>query len=509
MTVLLLGDGLLRKRGPVARRPDEPILLIEAESFARRLPYHPHKLTVVFSAMRHFRDELRERGRTVRYYQAESFDEGLRRYFDDHPRDELVAMRPASANGAERFDDLVTDHGGTIEFVENELFLCSPDKFDEWAGDREGYRHEDFYRFMRKKTGYLMDGDEPVGGEWNYDEENRETPDAEFSAPEPPVFPPDETTEAVAEWVEESFDGSYDEPPYGGDWADPEPFRWPVTRAEALDALEAFCTERLPDFGPYQDAMVGDEWGMYHALLSPALNIGLLHPAEVVERVIEAGEDDAVPLNSVEGFVRQVIGWREFVRHVYRREMPDLAEANQLDAEQDLPPAYWTGDTEMNCLRESVEGVRERGYAHHIQRLMVLSNFGLLYGVEPAQLNRWFHAGFVDAYHWVTTPNVVEMGLFGSGVFATKPYAASANYINKMSDYCSGCEYYHTKTTGEGACPFNALYWDFLDRNGDELRDNHRMGLVYSHLDNKDDEELTAIRKRADTLRERARSGEL
>jgi deoxyribodipyrimidine photolyase-related protein len=255
--------------------------------------------------------------------------------------------------------------------------------------------------------------------------------------------------------------------------------------------------------------MVGDEWGMYHALLSPALNIGLLHPAEVVERVIEAGEDDAVPLNSVEGFVRQVIGWREFVRHVYRREMPDLAEANQLDAEQDLPPAYWTGDTEMNCLRESVEGVRERGYAHHIQRLMVLSNFGLLYGVEPAQLNRWFHAGFVDAYHWVTTPNVVEMGLFGSGVFATKPYAASANYINKMSDYCSGCEYYHTKTTGEGACPFNALYWDFLDRNGDELRDNHRMGLVYSHLDNKDDEELTAIRKRADTLRERARSGEL
>ncbi len=509
MTVLVLGDQLLRDRGPIARRPDEPVLLIEAESFARKLPYHPHKLVLVFAAMRHFRDELRERGRTVHYRQAESFDEALGEHFEELPGDELVAMEPASANGADRLAEIVQGHGGSIGFVENESFLCSPSEFDEWVGDRDRYRHEDFYRFMRRKTGYLMDDGEPVGGEWNYDDQNRETPDEDLSPPEPPEYRPDETTARVIEWVANSFEGGYKEQPYGTDWTDPEPFRWPVTREDALDALDRFCEERLPAFGPYQDAMVDDEWSMHHALLSPAINVGLLHPTEVIERVIEAGEREAVPLNSVEGFVRQVIGWREFVRHVYRREMPELAGANQLDADKELPPAYWTGETDMNCLGESVESVRERGYAHHIQRLMVLSNFGLLYGVEPRQLNRWFHAGFVDASHWVTTPNVVEMGLFGSGVFATKPYASSANYINKMSDYCGNCPYYHTKTTGEGACPFNALYWEFLDRNEDELRDNHRMGLVYSHLDNKGDEELAAIRERATEIRELARSGEL
>ena len=509
MTVLVLGDGLTHERGPVARRPDEPVLLLEAESFARKLPYHPHKLVLVFSAMRQFRDDLREQGRTVHYQQAESFEEGLARHFAAHPGDELVAMRPASANAADRLDDLITAHGGSIEFVENETFLCSPDEFDQWAGERDGYRHEEFYRFMRRKTGYLMDGDEPVGGEWNYDDQNRETPGEDVDPPDPPAYRPDETTARVIEWVTETFEGSYDGPPYGGDWADPEPFRWPVTREDALDALESFCEDRLSEFGPYQDAMVDDEWGMYHALLSPAINLGLLHPAEVVERVIEAGEREDVPLNSVEGFVRQVIGWREFVRHVYRREMPELAGANQLDADEDLPPAYWTGETDMRCLDESVGSVRERGYAHHIQRLMVLSNFGLLYGVEPSQLNRWFHAGFVDAFHWVTTPNVVEMGLFGSGVFATKPYASSANYINRMSDYCGNCPYYHTRTTGEGACPFNALYWDFLDRNEDDLRSNHRMGLVYSHLDNKDEEELATIRERATKVKELAASGKL
>ena len=508
MTVWIRGDHLVRDRGPLARRPDERVLFVEAESFARKLPYHPHKLTLVFAAMRQFRDALREAGRTVHYRQAETFADGLAAHFDEHPDDRLVTTEPQTAGARERVETLVSDAGGTVEFVPDERFLCSPAQFDEWASEGR-YRHEDFYRFMRRETGYLLADGEPVGGEWNYDDRNRETPPDDWEPDDPPSFEYDDIVHETAEWVAETFGGGYDEPPYGGDWADPGTFRWPVTRRQAVRALDHFVTHRLADFGPYQDAMRGDEWAMSHSLLSTSLNLGLLLPDEVIERAIAAHETGDVPLNSVEGFVRQVLGWREFLRHVYRREMPELATANQLDAAEPLPEFYWTGDTDMACLSDVVEGVRRRGYSHHIERLMILANFGLVYGVEPAQLNRWFHAGYVDAFHWVTTPNVVEMGLYGAGVFATKPYAASANYVDKMSDYCSGCPYYKTKTTGEGACPFNALYWDFLDRNEGALRSNHRMGLMYSHVDNKDDEEWAEIRERADEVRAMARGGEL
>jgi len=509
MTILVLGDQLTRQVGPLADRPGERALLVESESFGRKLPYHPHKLTLVYSAMAHFWNRLRESGRPVDYRRVDTFEDGIAAHLSAHPGDELVVMRPPSYRGAERLRTLVERHGGSLTVVEDERFLCSPEQFDAWAGDADRYRHEEFYRFLRRETGYLMDGDEPVGGEWNFDEDNRETPPAGYEPPDPPVFEPDATTRAVHARVEETFDGSYGGSPYGGDWADPEPFRWPVTREEALETLEHFVTECLPEFGPYQDAMVRNSWALNHSLLSASLNIGLLHPAEVVERVLERRHDPAVPINSVEGFVRQVIGWREFVRHVYRREMPDLATANQLDQTEPLPDFYWTGETDMACVGDAVEGVRRRGYAHHIERLMVLSNFATLLGVEPAALNRWFHAGYVDAYHWVTTPNTVEMGSFGAGAFATKPYVASANYVDRMSDHCADCAYYKTKTTGDGACPFNTLYWDFLDRQRDRLSDNHRMGLVYTHLENKEDAELAAIRERADELRERARRGDL
>jgi deoxyribodipyrimidine photolyase-related protein len=464
---------------------------------------------MIFSAMRHFRDELREAGREVEYYQTETFGEGLAQYFESYPHDELVVMEPASHGAADSLRALVADHGGRLDVVENELFLCSPDTFDAWAGDPP-YRQENFYRMMRRETGYLMEGDSPLGGEWNYDDENQQFPGSDYEPPAPPRFDPDDTTEVVETWVHKTFDGSYDTEPKGGSWADPDPFFWPVTREQALSALSDFCAHRLVEFGPYQDAMVGDEWAMNHALLGAAMNLGLLHPSEVVETVIKAAhEDPDVPLNSVEGFVRQVLGWREFLRQVYRVSMPDLAEANQLEASEELPEAFWTGETDMNCLSTVVDGVRTRGYSHHIERLMILSNFALIYGVEPQALNEWFHAAYVDAYHWITTPNVVEMGSFGAGVFATKPYASSANYVNKMSDHCADCSYYRTKTTGDGACPFNTFYWDFLGRNEEQLRSSGRMGLVYSHWDNKDADEREAIHDRAVTLRERAHRGEL
>ncbi|WP_181684636.1 cryptochrome/photolyase family protein [Halorhabdus salina] len=508
MTVWVLGDQLTRRHGPVANCQDDPILMIEARAFARRLPYHPHKLALVFSAMRHFRDRCREAGRRVHYYRAKTFREGLETHFDSHPDDDLKLMRPAGG-GADRLRSLATDCGGQLTIVGNDRFCCSRDRFDAWADGRDGYRHEDFYRFMRRETGHLMDEGDPVGGEWNYDEDNRETPPDDWVPPEPPEFEPDETTREVIDWVRETFDGGYDEAPYGGSWANPAQFQWPVTREQALRALEDFCANRLATFGPYQDAMREDSWAMSHSLLSSSLNLGLLHPREVIERAIQTYENGNAPLNSVEGFVRQVLGWREFMRHVYRRERDEFSQANQLDATEPLPDFFWTGETDMVCLNDVIQGVRRRGYAHHIERLMVLSNFATTFGIDPQALNRWFHATFVDAYHWVTTPNVVGMGTFASDALSTKPYVASSNYVDRMSDYCGSCPYYKTKTVGENACPFNALYWDFLGRNEDRLRSNHRMGLVYSHWDDKDEAEREGIRERAGNIRRAARQGDL
>lgn len=508
MTILILGDQLTVDHGPLVERPDERVLMIEARSFAERLPYHPHKLTLVFSAMRHFRDALEASGRRIEYRTVETFAEGLDEHLSAYPTDVLTVMRPSSYGAAGTLRDLVEAKGRTLRIVDNPLFLCSSTMFDNWRDGREPpYRQEGFYRFMRRETGYLMNGDDPVGGTWNYDEQNREVPDEGHDPPEPPRFEPDELTRSVREWVQTDFDGGYDDRPSGGSWADPVDFRWPVTRAQALVALEAFVENRLAMFGPYQDAMVAGEWAMNHSLLAPALNLGLLHPAEVIETAIEAARDDPeIPLNSLEGFVRQILGWREFMRHVYRTTMPELTEANQLDATEDLPAFYWTGQTGMACLADTIDSVRRRGYSHHIQRLMILSNFALLYGVEPSQLNRWFQAAYVDAFHWVTTPNVVEMGSYAAGVFASKPYAASANYLDRMSDYCGGCRYDPHETTGESACPFNALYWTFLDHHEDRLRGEGRMGLVYAHLDDKD---MGPIADRADTIRDAIDTGDL
>jgi len=560
----LLGDQLNPDLDALADADE--VLLIEAHGFADRKPYHAHKLTLVFSAMRHFREDLRERGRDVTYLRADSFGEGLDRFFDGRSGDpagvDLRLMRPASHGAGDRLRELVAERGGSLELLDNELFWTTPADWREWADEPGGerakpivgedgsaerrYRQEDWYRHVRRETGVLMDGDEPVGGEWNYDDLNRETPPDGWEPSERPRFEPDELTRETHAWVRERFDT------WGS--ASLDEFAWPVTREEAREALDAFVRDRLPSFGRYEDAMVEGEPFLSHSLLSPPINLGLLDPHEPVraveaayeERGVEPGaydpdEDPAVggsrptldafgegdsdgvddpdddrgpspapvPLNAVEGFVRQMIGWREFTRHVYREAMPELSNADQLDQSRELPPAYWDGDTDMRCLSEAVGHVRKYGYAHHIERLMVLSNVALLYGTDPAELNEWFHLGFVDAYHWVTTPNVVAMGSFGTDVLSSKPYASSGSYVNRMSDYCASCPYAVSRTTGEGACPLNALYWDFLAEKEETLRGTGRMGLMYSHLDDKDESELAAIRERATAVRRMAANGEL
>jgi deoxyribodipyrimidine photolyase-related protein len=553
MTVWVLGDQLHPDAGPLADRSpgDERVLLVESRGFARRMPYHPQKLTLVFAAMRHFRDDLRAAGYEVEYRQAETFAGALDAHFADHPDDRLRVMEPASRGAADRLRKLVADaagEAGRLTLVENDLFCCSPDEFDARFPEAIP-RQETFYRWMRRETGYLMEQSDsesdsrPAGGEWNYDEQNRQFPPADYEFPDPPAFDATETTREVADWVRDEFEtwgedaivGVADADPPDApstdltDFADEERaddvneecaddatesddadrFRWPVTREQALDALDRFVTERLPEFGPYQDAMVARSWSGNHALLSPALNLGLLRPEEVLERAIAAYEADEAPIESVEGFVRQVLGWREFVRHAYRRRMPEMADANHLDATRDLPPLYYDGETEMHCLETVVGRVRDRGYSHHIERLMILSNFALTFGADPHELNRWFHFGYVDAYHWVTTPNVVGMGTFATDALSTKPYAASANYVDEMSDFCADCPYDPDRTTGEEACPFNALYWDFLAENEDVLRENHRMGLTYHNLDRKDEAELDAVRERAAEVRNLAADGDL
>ncbi|MES3517843.1 MAG: cryptochrome/photolyase family protein [Natronomonas sp.] len=503
-TPWLLGTHLHPEAGPLRRAPDgSRVLLIEAHDFARRKPYHHDKLTLVFAGMRQFRDRLESDGYDVEYIKAESFAAGLQQYFAAYPDDELVVMRSPSHRSGESLRSLVEAAGGALDVVGNELFVTTREAADRWANDRDGetFRHETFYRWLRRETGVLMDDGEPEGGEWNYDDENREFPPPEYESP--PVYRPehDELTQETSRWVQSTFDT----------WGDPEPFIWPVTREQALEGLEHFCRRRLPEFGPYQDAMRTEDPTMAHALLSPAINLGLLHPWEVIRAIETAYYDrDDVPLNSAEGAIRQLLGWREFMRFVYRHTMPELATANQLDATADLPDAYWSGDTDMACLSTTVSDVEARGYSHHIQRLMVLANFATLWGVEPKQLNEWFHATYADAYHWVTTPNVIEMGSYGHGVFASKPYVSSANYIDKMSDYCGDCRYYKTKDTGERACPFNALYWDFLDRNEEHLRSNHRMGLMYGHVDDKRESgAMTEIKARVEELREMEQDGTL
>jgi deoxyribodipyrimidine photolyase-related protein len=349
---------------------------------------------------------------------------------------------------------------------------------------------ETFYREGRKRFDVLMDGEEPAGQQWNFDKENRKPPQGDLNPPAPLWFDPDDITQAVIDQVEAA-----DYPLYG----QATPFRWGVSRDQALQVLRYFITERLPTFGPYQDAMITGEETMWHSMISPYLNLGLLHPVEVVHAAETAWRDRNLPLNSVEGFIRQVLGWREYMRGLYRHVSDDYAQKNYFHHVHPLPDFFWdAGQTEMNCLKQVLCQLERTGYVHHIQRLMILANFSLIAGLSPQAVEDWFHSAFIDAYDWVMQTNVIGMGLFADGgILASKPYAASANYINKMSDYCQSCTYSRTKRTGENACPFNFFYWDFLARHADKLKSQGRMNMILANLKRMSDAELATIRQQA------------
>ncbi len=359
--------------------------------------------------------------------------------------------------------------------LEDDRFVATHAEFRAWAEGRKQLRMEYFYREMRRKTGLLMDGDQPEGGKWNYDAENRKPAKSDLFMPTPMRTDPDAITIDVLGLVTRRFDNHF---------GDLEPFWFGVTRAHAEAALDHFIEVALAKFGDYQDAMLEGEKFLYHSLLSLYINAGLLDPLDVCKRVEDAYQAGEAPLNAAEGFIRQIIGWREYVRGIYWLKMPDYVDENFFGNTRALPDFYWTAETDMACLRAAISQTKEEAYAHHIQRLMVTGNFALLAGIDPKQVHEWYLAVYADAYEWVELPNTLGMSQFGDGgVLGSKPYASSGNYINKMSDHCKGCSYSVSQKTGDGACPFNPLYWDFLHRNRDKLAGNPRMAQMYRTWD--------------------------
>lgn len=453
--------------------------MVEVRDETEYVRHHKKKIALIFSGMRHFAEELRADGWRVEYVTLD--DPGNTHSFTGEVRRAVERLRPDAIRavaGAEyrvrRMQDEWADRTGLpVEILEDDRFLCAISDFYTWAQGRREHRMEYFYRDMRRKTGLLMTADgKPEGGQWNYDKDNRATPPRGLNYPAPERFAPDAITNDVLKLVAQEFAGHF---------GDLEPFGLAVTRAQALHVLKHFIAAALPDFGRYQDAMIAGQDYLYHSALSSSLNLGLLGPLEICEAAVAAYDSGHAPLNSVEGFVRQIIGWREYIRGMYWWDMPTFAGRNALAADRPLPEFYWTGETEMRCLSESVGQTKREAYAHHIQRLMVLGNFALLAGVSPQAISDWFLVVYFDAYEWVELPNVIGMSQFADdGMIASKPYAAGGAYINRMSDYCKRCRYDVKQKTGPDACPFNALYWDFLARHEKRLAGNMRMGNMYA-----------------------------
>ncbi len=466
----------------------------------------PH-IAIFLTGMRHFRDRLRAKGLRVEYREMGDPDnrgslgsELLRAVRVWRPQ-RIIVLQPGEWRVQEQLLRAAELAGVPTEIRADRHFLCSTEVFDEYAAGRKRLLMEHFYREMRRRKGTLVEGDQPIGGKWNYDDRNREAFEKEGPGhvPAPIGFEADAVTRQVMDLVEDRFrehPGSL------------EHFDWPVTPEQAQEALTDFVEHRLPHFGAYQDAMWTGEPYLYHSRLSAALNLKLLDPREALEAAEHAYLDGHAPLSAVEGFIRQILGWREYVRGIYWRYMPSYAERNALGADASLPTFYWTGETDMVCVRCVVQQTLEYGYAHHIQRLMVTGLLALLLGVAPEKVHAWYLAVYVDAVEWVELPNTFGMSQYADGgLMATKPYCASGNYIQRMSNYCDACRYEPRQRIGEEACPFTTLYWGFLMRHEQRFAENARMGLQLHNLRRIEESEREAIRQRADHLRSRMASG--
>ena len=502
--VLVLGDQL--SEAIAALRQADPardiVVMAEVMGEAGYIPHHPKKIALIFAAMRKFAARLERQGWTVAYTRLDDaqssgtiVDELLRRA-EEFGAKEVIATQPGEWRVIAELDAVPL----TLRQLPDDRFVATQAEFAAWAKGRKQLRMEWFYRDMRRKTGLLMEGNQPAGGQWNFDQENRKPPPQGIDYKGPMRFTPDETVTGVLALVAARFANNF------GSLDD---FWFATDQEQARQHLAHWVRHGLPKFGDYQDAMMSGERFLYHAIVGLYLNIGLLDPMEVCQAVEEAWKNGDVPINAAEGFIRQIIGWREYVRGIYFLEGPEYTSRNLLEHKRDLPMLYWGGATGMRCMAKAVGQTRGEAYAHHIQRLMVTGNFALLAGVDPAQVHGWYLAVYADAFEWVEAPNTIGMSQFADGgVVASKPYISSGNYINKMSDYCKDCAYQVKDKTGPDACPFNLLYWHFLDRHRDRFEGNPRMANMFRTWDRMDGEKRETVLAQADAFLARLDAGE-
>ena len=473
----------------------DEILICELKKNFTDINHHKKKIVYQISCMRHFGIEMDRLGFKINYLKLDnpdnenSYTSEIMKLINDKGIDKVIVAEPSTYNEMESIKNWQNTIGIDVEIRKNDLFFCDINEFKAWAEGRKELRLEFFYRMLRRKHNVLMNGDQPEGGAWNFDKKNRKPIARKVSIPKTYTCIIDQETQDIINLVNLEFSDHF-----GGT----DNFVFAVTRHDALEAMNRFIEERLVNFGDYQDAMTSKDPWLFHSHLSMYLNNGLLKPKECIELAEKAFYESKAPINSVEGFIRQILGWREYVRGLYWLKMPDYRDLNELAAEVPLPSFYWDGETKMNCLKISIENTRDNAYSHHIQRLMVLGNFALLVGIRPVELNEWFLSVYADAYEWVELPNVSGMALFADGgIMASKPYASSGAYINRMSDYCKDCHFNVKEKIGSEACPFNYLYWNFLDKNRERLSSNPRLGLAYRNLNKMPDNQLDSINESA------------
>jgi deoxyribodipyrimidine photolyase-related protein len=497
---LVLGDQLSSAIAALRDldRENDVVLMAEVAEEAVYVRHHKKKIAFLFAAMRAFAQRLRAEGVTVRYVTLDdpantgAIGTEVLRAMQDLEAETFIATEAGEHRLANEMAHWRLRLNRPVDIREDTRFLCSHAQFAAWAEGRKTLRMEHFYRQMRVQTGLLMDGADPVGGRWNFDAENRKPAKPDLFMPRPPHFPPDAETRAVLELVGKRF---------GDHFGDLEPFWFGVTQAQAEQAADHFIQEALPLFGDYQDAMIAGEPFLYHAVVSQYLNAGLLDAMQLCRQAEAAYHAGQAPLNAVEGFIRQILGWREYVRGIYWREGPDYVHRNALGANRPLPEFYWTGETQMACMAAAIGQTKKHAYAHHIQRLMITGNFALLAGIDPHAVHEWYLAVYADAYEWVEAPNTIGMSQFADGgLLGSKPYAASGAYINRMSNYCGDCAYAVAEKAGSKACPFNYLYWDFLSRSRPMLQNNARLAPMYRVLDKMSPERRAEIAADADAF---------
>jgi len=500
----VLGDQLTLDLAAIKRanKSKDVIIMAEVDAEAEYVKHHPKKIAFIFSAMRHFADTIKASGWRVLYSKIDDPQNShniigeVLRYAEKVEANELFVTKP----GEWRLIELLENTPLKVSIIEDDRFIASHAEFENWAHDKKALRMEFFYREMRRKTGLLMDGDKPTGGKWNFDQENRKSPPKEIITTETTIFKHDEITEDVLALVNERYSSHFGEI---------YPFNYAVTPEDANIILDKFIQHSLPFFGDYQDAMMLDEPFLYHALISLYLNTGLLDPLETCRKVEEAFINGDAPLNAVEGFIRQIIGWREYIRGIYFLKGPGYTDQNYLKAKRKLPSFYWSADTKMRCVSQAVLQTKKHSYAHHIQRLMVTGNFALLADVDPKEVHQWYLSVYIDAFEWVEAPNTLGMSQFSDGgLVASKPYISSGAYINRMSNYCKNCHYDVKDKLGDRACPFNALYWDFLIRHKEKFSSNPRMAQMYRNWERQDENMKTStLAKAKKTLAEISQNG--